>query len=149
MSEPDRETRREQLARNVTELLAELRIAQAGVQILFGFLLAVAFTESFRSASGFEKALYLVTVLFTAAASALLTAPAVWHRVVFRMGRRPDILRVGNRVVIAGLVCLSIAVTLTVALIVKVVYGSVLMVVFAVLVGGLFAVLWFVIPRRL
>ncbi|MBK1784867.1 DUF6328 family protein [Prauserella cavernicola] len=149
MSAADQESRNQQLTRNINELLGELRVAQAGVQILFGFLLAVAFTEPFRQASGFEKGVHLVTVLFTAAATALLTAPAVWHRVLFRTGRRAEILRVGNRSVIAGLVCLSIAVTLTVALIAKVIYGSVLMAVFGVLVGTLFAVLWFVVPRRL
>ncbi|PXY31404.1 DUF6328 family protein [Prauserella muralis] len=143
------EPRHQQLARNVNELLGELRVAQAGVQILFGFLLAVAFTGTFRDASGFEKVLHLVTVLFTASATALLTAPAVWHRVLFRAGRRTQILRVGNRLVVAGLVCLSIAVTLTVALIVKVIFGPVLMAVFAIFVGSLFVVLWFLIPRKL
>jgi len=32
----------ERLARNLSELLQELRVAQAGVQILFGFLLSIA-----------------------------------------------------------------------------------------------------------
>ncbi|MCR3721100.1 hypothetical protein LY15_003087 [Prauserella flava] len=143
------EPHHQRLTRNVNELLGELRVAQAGVQILFGFLLAVAFTAQFREASGFEKILHLVTVLFAAAATAMLTAPAAWHRMLFRAGRRQAILRVGNRLVIAGLVCLAIAVTLTVGLIAKVVYGPVLMGVALVLVGGLFSTLWFFIPTKL
>ncbi|MEY7974672.1 DUF6328 family protein [Saccharomonospora xinjiangensis] len=143
------EPRPQQLARNVNELLAELRVAQAGVQILFGFLLAVAFTGTFREASGFEKSIYLVTVLFTSAATALLTAPAAWHRLLFREGRRSEILRVGNRLVVAGLACLAVAVTLTVALIGKVIFGIAAMVALAVAVGGIFTVLWFVVPRLL
>ncbi|WP_024875609.1 DUF6328 family protein [Saccharomonospora piscinae] len=143
------EARHQQLTRNVNELLGELRVAQAGVQILFGFLLAVAFTSPFREASGFEKSLYLVTVLFTAAATALLTAPAAWHRVLFREGRRTAILRVGNRLVVAGLACLAVAITLTVALIGKVVFGIAAMVALAAVLGGLFTVLWFVVPRWL
>ncbi|EHR53607.1 hypothetical protein SacmaDRAFT_5491 [Saccharomonospora marina XMU15] len=143
------EPRHKRLARNVNELLGELRVAQAGVQILFGFLLAVVFTGTFRQASGFEKGLHLVTVLVTASATALLTAPAVWHRLLFRAGRRTAILRVGNKVVIAGLACLAVAVTLTVALIGKVVYGPIAMIVLGGLVGVLFAVLWFVVPRLL
>ncbi|MBB3049951.1 hypothetical protein FHS23_000946 [Prauserella isguenensis] len=143
------EAHHQRLTRNVNELLGELRVAQAGVQILFGFLLAVAFTAQFREASGFEKILHLVTVLFAAAATALLTAPAAWHRMLFRTGRRQTILRVGNRLVIAGLVCLAIAVTLTVGLIAKVVYGPVLMAVAVVLIGGLFSTLWFLIPTKL
>lgn len=143
------EPHHQQLTRNVNELLGELRVAQAGVQILFGFLLAVAFTAQFREASEFEKILHLVTVLFAASATALLTAPAAWHRLLFRRGRRQAILRVGNRLVIAGLVCLAIAVTLTVGLIAKVIYGPILMGVALVLVGGLFSTLWFVIPTKL
>jgi hypothetical protein len=143
------EPQHQKLARNVSELLGELRVAQAGVQILFGFLLSVAFTSTFRDASGFEKALHLVTVVFTAASTALLTAPAAWHRLLFRLGRRTEILRVGNRMVIAGLGCLAIAITLTVMLIGKVVYGPVAMVILGVVVASLFAVLWFVVPRLL
>lgn len=143
------EPHHQRLTRNVNELLGELRVAQAGVQILFGFLLAVAFTAQFREASGFEKILHLVTVLFAAAATALLTAPAAWHRMLFRAGRRQTILRVGNKLVIAGLACLAVAVTLTVGLIAKVVYGPVLMAVAVVLISGLFSTLWFLIPTKL
>ncbi|OLT46339.1 hypothetical protein BJF85_17005 [Saccharomonospora sp. CUA-673] len=145
----DGESHHQRLTRNINELLGELRVAQAGVQILFGFLLAVAFTAPFRDASGFEKTVHLVTVLFAAAATALLTAPAAWHRMLFRAGRRPTILRVGNQLVIAGLACLAVAVTLTVGLIAKVVYGPILMAVAVTVVGTLFATLWFVIPSRL
>ncbi len=85
----------------------------------------------------------------TAAATALLTAPAAWHRLLFREGRRTEILRVGNRMVVAGLACLAVAITLTVSLIGKVVFGVVAMVVLAVVVGGVFTLLWFVVPRLL
>ena len=71
------EPRHQQLARNLSELLGELRVAQAGVQILFGFQLAVAFTVEFREADGVEKSLYLVTVLFTTAAGVVFRA---WQR---------------------------------------------------------------------
>jgi uncharacterized protein DUF6328 len=143
------ETENQRLTRNVSELLSELRVAQAGVQILFGFLLSVVFTQTFRDASGFEKSLHLVAVLLAVVSTALLTAPAAWHRVLFRENRRDEILRVGNRVVIAGLVSLAGALTVTVALIAKVVYGPIAMAVMGPVVLILFVVLWFVFPRRL
>lgn len=143
------ESREEQLARNVSELISELRLAQAGVKILFGFLLAVVFQSAFQKLGGFEKGLHLVTVLVTATSSALLTAPAVWHRVLFREGRRPDILRIGNRLVVSGLICLAVAISLTVSLIAKVVYGTIAMVVLAAVMAVLFTGLWFVIPHWL
>ncbi|SEP53020.1 DUF6328 family protein [Amycolatopsis saalfeldensis] len=143
------ETRNQKLQRNIGELLQELRVAQAGVQILFGFLLAVVFTDRFRDASGLEKGLHLCAVLLTVAATALLTAPAAWHRVLFRAGRRDEILRVGNRFVLVGLGCLAAAITVTVALIAEVVYGLVAMVGVAVLALLLFGVLWGLIPYRM
>lgn len=144
----DTESRDEQLARNVSELLQELRVAQAGVQFLFGFLLAVAFTEHYARASGFEQAVHLVAVTFATASVALLTAPAAWHRLLFRQGQRPQILRVANVLMVVGLVCLAIAMTATVLLLFKVVVGTGFAVVMAVLIAMLFGALWFVLPLR-
>jgi hypothetical protein len=143
------ETRNEQLSRNVGELLQELRVAQAGVQILFGFLLSVVFTDRFHDASGFEKSLHLSAVLLAVAATALLTAPAAWHRLLFRTGSRERILTVGNRFVLVGVVCLALAITATVALISKVVYGEIAMFVVAGLSAVIFGVLWFAVPMWL
>ncbi len=142
------ESRDERLARNVNELLQELRVAQAGVQFLFGFLLAVAFTEHYARASGFEQVVHLVAVLFATAAVALLTAPAAWHRMLFRRGQRPVILRVANTTTVAGLACLAVAMTATVLLLVKVVAGPVVAWVITVVVAVMFAMLWFVLPMR-
>lgn len=143
----EEETPNQRLTRNVNELLSELRVAQAGVQILFGFLLSVVFTTPFREASGFEKSMHLFAVVLAAMSTALLTSPAAWHRLLFRTGRREQILRAGNRAVLAGLVCLAAAITDTVALIAKVVYGPVAMGVVGGLVGVAFIVLWFVVPK--
>jgi hypothetical protein len=142
------ESQDERLARNVSELLQELRVAQAGVQFLFGFLLAVAFTEHYARASGFEKVTHLVAVVFATASVALLTAPAAWHRLLFRHGQRPQILRVANRLTVAGLACLAIAMTATVLLLFNVVVGTPFAVVVAVLAAVMFGVLWFVLPLR-
>lgn len=142
------ESRDQQLARNVSELLQELRVAQAGVQFLFGFLLAVAFTEHYARASGFEQVVHLIAVAFATAAVALLTAPAAWHRLLFRQGQRPEILRVANVLTVAGLACLAVAMTATVLLLFKVVAGPVVATVFAVVFGLMFLVLWFLWPLR-
>ena len=142
------ESRDQQLARNVSELLQELRVAQAGVQFLFGFLLAVAFTEHYARASGFEQVVHLIAVLFATASVALLTAPAAWHRVLFRQGQRPQILRVANLLMVTGLACLAVAMTATVLLLFKVVAGPAIAVVAAVVVALMFLVLWFLLQLR-
>jgi Family of unknown function (DUF6328) len=58
------------------EILQEVRVAQTGVQILFAFLLTLAFTARFRSVTQFERDIYVVTLMLAAGASALLIAPA-------------------------------------------------------------------------
>ncbi|MFJ8912283.1 DUF6328 family protein [Amycolatopsis sp. NPDC102389] len=149
MVEHTGETKNERLTRNVSELLQELRVAQAGVQILFGFLLTVVFTDEFHKASGFEKSVHLTAVLLTVSSTVLLTAPAAWHRLLFRTGNRERILTYGNRSVLIGLGCLAAAITTTVSLIAKVVFGPIAMTLFGVVSATLFVVMWFVVPRMI
>jgi hypothetical protein len=142
------ETEHERLTRNVSELLQELRVAQAGVQFLFGFLLAVAFTEPYARASGFQQFAHVVAVIFAVAATALLSAPAAWHRMLFRQGERPKIIEVANRHAIAGMACLAVAMTFTVLLLLSAVLALWAAIVIAVLAAVLFATLWFLLPLR-
>ncbi|MCE7003512.1 DUF6328 family protein [Kibdelosporangium philippinense] len=147
MSEAE-ESDQERLARNLAELLQELRVAQAGVQILFGFLLSIAFTERYAEADDYVRTTHFVTVLFATAATALLTAPASWHRVLFRTGNRERIINVANKLAVAGLICLAVAVTGTVLLIGEVVLGGWGAVVVGVLTAIGFSTLWLIIPWR-
>jgi len=142
------ETDNERLTRNVNELLQELRVAQAGVQFLFGFLLAVAFTEPYVRASTTQHVIHLIAVVFATAAVALLSAPAAWHRVLFRRGQRQTILDVANRLSIAGIACLAVAVVCTVLLLTNEVVGGWVAIVITVLAAIMFALLWFVLPLR-
>lgn len=139
----------QRLARNVAELLQELRVAQAGVQILFGFLLAVAFTDRYAAAGVFIHTLHLIAVLLAVLASALFTAPAAWHRLLFRLRQREHIVRTGNWMALGGLASLAGALTATVLLLVDAILGGLWATVVGVLVGTTFLVLWFVLPMRL
>lgn len=143
------EPEHQRLSRNVSEMISEVRVAQAAVQILLGFLLSVVFTGLYRQASGFEKGLHLAAVVLAASSTAFLTAPPVWHRILFRRHSREAILRSGNRSVLAGLVLLAVAIVVVVALISKVAFGLGAMLAVAGSIGVLFFVLWFVVPRRL
>jgi fatty acid desaturase len=136
------------LARNLNELLQELRVAQAGVQILFGFLLSIAFTDRYASADGYIRVTHLITVLFAAGAVALLTAPAAWHRLLFRRGRREDVIEVANRFAIVGLACLAVAMTGTILLLGEVIAGGWVAIVLGVFAAVVFGTLWFAWPWR-
>jgi Na+/melibiose symporter-like transporter len=147
MSDPE-ESEDTQLARNLNELLQEIRVAQAGVQILFGFLLSIAFTERYATTSGYVRTIHLVTVLFATLSVALLTGPAAWHRLLFRLGRREKIIRVANRLAVCGLAALAVAMTGTVLLLAEVVIGGWGAIVCGVLAAVLFGLLWFALPAR-
>lgn len=78
------ETREEQLDRNWSELLQELRVLQTGVQILAGFLLTLPFQQRFKELDGFEVTLYLVNVVIAALTTAFILLPVSVHRRLFR-----------------------------------------------------------------
>jgi hypothetical protein len=103
------ETALERWDRNFTELLQELRVAQTGVQILFAFLLTLPFTNRFDRVTELDRGMYVATVVAAAAATALLIAPVSYHRLVFRQGRKPQLVLVANRLAVLGLACLLLA----------------------------------------
>ncbi|WP_031087202.1 DUF6328 family protein, partial [Streptomyces sp. NRRL WC-3549] len=80
------ETEEERADRRWTDLLQELRVAQTGVQILFGFLLAVVFQSRFAGLSVTDRNIYVVTVMLGSATAAALIGPVSYHRLL--TGRR-------------------------------------------------------------
>src|SRR4029079_10664823 len=119
------ETEEERLDRNLGELLQELRIALPGVQGLFAFLLAVPFQQEFAKISQFEKKVYFATLLLTALSAALLIAPTAYHRLTFRYQQKHRLVFVSNRLAIAGLLTLALAMTCAILLITDLLFGTV------------------------
>lgn len=152
MSEPAQsssgrdETELERADRNLDELLGELRVALPGVQVLFAFLLIVPFNDRFSDATTFQRDLYLGTLICTALASALLIAPSMQHRIVFRHGDKPHLVKVANRLTIVGLSLVALAMTGVVALLTDFVFGTKTMVVCTAAIALAFVLLWYVLP---
>ncbi|MFF6780641.1 DUF6328 family protein [Streptomyces sp. NPDC012510] len=114
------ETPLERADRNFSELLQELRVTQTGVQILFAFLLTLAFTPRFPDLDSFQRATYVSTLLLAVLAAALFTAPAALHRLLFQQNAKPLIVRVSSRLATAGLAVLMPAFAGSVMLVVDV-----------------------------
>jgi Family of unknown function (DUF6328) len=140
------ETRAHRLDRNINELLQELRVAQAGVQILFAFLLTLAFTQRFTETSSAQRAWYVVTLLLCAAAGALLIGPVSVHRLVFRRGMRAELVSISNAMAIGGLAFLLAAIVSALGLIIDFVYSWVPALILSLIVFVWFVVLWYVVP---
>jgi hypothetical protein len=131
--------------RNLIELLQELRVAGLGVQVLFGFLLSLPFTNHFDRLDPDQRHLYMATLLLAALSTALLTAPVAVHRVVFRQHRKEHLVRTANAMALGGLAAVGLSVTGAVWLVSSVVLPGVA----PALVAGTaatFAFLWLVVP---
>jgi hypothetical protein len=140
------ETRPQRLDRNTVELLNELRIAATGIQVLFAFLLIVPFNTGWKQVDGFERTVYFVTLLVVALAAFLLMAPPIHHRLLFRHGEKPFLIRVGNHMAISGMVCLGLGFIGILVLVSDVVVGGAAPAVVGVLAAAVIAGLWFLLP---
>jgi hypothetical protein len=137
--------------RQMIELLNELRVALPGVQILFAFLLTVPFAQGFSKVTEAQKDLYFATLLATAASTVCLIAPTATHRLLFHQRERAYIVESANRLLIAGLVFLAVAIVGAVALITDFLFGGGKTWLYTGAVGLALIVMWFARPlaRRL
>jgi hypothetical protein len=128
--------------RNFAELLQELRVAQTGVQILFAFLLGLAFTNRFATLGATERDTYIATLAASALTGALLVAPVMAHRLLFQRGFKRELVRIGHRFAVGGLCGLLAAIVGGLLLVLEVFFGGSAAVVTAAALAMLFASLW-------
>jgi heme O synthase-like polyprenyltransferase len=124
-------------------------VAQTGIQILFAFLLVIAFSLPFQEAGDFAHIVFAVTLVLTAMAAGLLIAPVSVHRMVYRRRLRPELVRTAARMAVGGLVLMlgSVAGGLLLALDVVLPRQGAIAVVVGVMVW--FSVFWYVVPLEL
>jgi len=144
----DEETEKERLDRNLMELLGELRVALPGVQVLFAFLLAVPFAQGFRRVTPFQRDVYFATLCCALAGTVCLIAPTPFHRLTFRLHQKRALVSIANRLTIAGLALVALAMTGVMLLISDVLFGTATAVITTALAAVLFIMLWGVLPLR-
>lgn len=140
------EPRHERIDRELMELLNELRVALPGVQILFAFLLIVAFQQSITRATEFQRGVYFVALAAASVATALLIAPAAQHRVLFRQHDKEKLLQRGSRSAFAGLVVLAVAIVAAVLLVMDVLFSRTQAWATAGVLSALLAWWWMAVP---
>jgi Family of unknown function (DUF6328) len=143
------ETLDQVLDRNVAELLQELRVAFTGVQILFAFLLGLAFTQTFSHLSPFDTGVYTVALMSTAVATMIFIAPVSLHRIVFRRRQKFVLVMVADRLLVIGLALLIPSINSAVFLILDVVLGRWQAVLGASLTTAVGLLTWYVLPLAL
>jgi uncharacterized protein DUF6328 len=142
----EQETTEERLNRELIELLNELRVALPGVQMLFGFLLAVPFTERFSSITTTQRHVYFAAFLSAAGATIFLIAPTAYHRLRFRQRDKEQLMRTATRLTIAGTAFLAAALSSAVYLVSDLLFHIAATAVAAAAAAGLLLWLWYGLP---
>jgi len=140
--EEGREGVKERLEREHGELIQELRALIPGAEVLFGFLLAIRFTEAFDGLDDSQRYVYYLTLLSTATALVLYLATSAHHRLRFRAGDKEFSVRKGNRDTIAGTIAAAFALTGVVYLVTDLTFGTPQAVVVAVVFFAFLAWRW-------
>ncbi|MFI1968623.1 hypothetical protein BLA24_11310 [Streptomyces cinnamoneus] len=140
------ESQEERADRRWAELLQEVRVAQTGVQVLFGFLLTVAFTPRFATLGDTDRIIYVITVVLGAATTGALIGPVSFHRIVTGRRLKPETVVWVSRLTLAGVVLLLATVVSALLLILRVTLhnAAVPWVVVGLLVW--FLLCWFALP---
>ena len=131
------------LNRELIELLNELRVALPGVQVLFAFLLAVPFANGWQRVTDFQRDVFFVAFLCTAAATIMLIAPSTYHRLRWREHDKEHMLVTANRLTIAGSVFLAAAMVSVVLLITDLLFSLGWALLATVVVAAAFAWFWY------
>ncbi|MCK8677715.1 MULTISPECIES: DUF6328 family protein [Streptomyces] len=140
------ETQDERADRRWTELIQEIRVAQTGVQILFGFLLTVVFTPTFEDLADADKAIYIVTVVLGAATQGALIGPVAFHRVVSGRRIKEHAVVWASRLTFAGLVLLLFTLVSALFLVLRVATHDGFVPWLVAGIVGWYLVCWFLLP---
>ena len=140
------ETESERADRNFNDILQELRVAQTGVQILFGFLLTIPMQARFERLDDVERGLLVVSVLLLACATACIIAPVAWHRALFRHRLKKEIVDASNTFAKAGLAFLGLGISVSIVLMLDLVLARWVAITLGVSLAVLLIMLWVVSP---
>ena len=140
------ETPLQKLDRNYGELLQELRVAQVGVQILFAFMLTIAFQPRFESLNEGQRTLYGVIIFAGGSSMAFLVGPVAVHRLTFGKEMKPAVVRVAHVLTLCGMLLMLIAVVGAVAIVSWLTLSNTVAIFLTTAVALVLVVCWIVIP---
>ena len=137
---------REEEIREANELLQELRVVLPGIQVIFAFLLTVAFIQRFSELAAYQKNVYFAALLSTALSTGFLTAPGAQHRLLWRQHVRSQRLRMANALSIVRSVFLVAGMSCVVFLVADFIYGGTPAALATTAVAGMFLTPWYLLP---
>ncbi len=133
---------------DLSDLLEELRILLPGTTTLTAFLIILPFNSDFAEVREGQKIVYLITFLCSVLSLILFTAPAAHHRLQRPLLDREGFKNTATKMMILGLIPLSVTVTLAAELVVAATVSTVWVPwLVAGIVGTLILALWWLMPR--
>lgn len=136
----------EELRERYSELLEEVRVVLPGVQVLFAFLLTSPFSSRFPELDRVGERAYAVALLCTAASTIILVGPTAYHRIAPRNDRRTR-LHIAVRLVIIGLATFALAISVSVFVVARFVFGTPTGIALGSLVALGAGALWWAFPE--
>ena len=110
-SEDQRTAHRTSLTPRIESMLTEARVLLPGAQALFGFQMAILFTERFGDLSQAQQLVHAASLCCIVLAVILLMAPATFHRIAFGSENTEEFFRLGSAFVIASAVPLALGIS--------------------------------------
>jgi hypothetical protein len=117
-----------------------------GAEVLFAFLLTVAFTNRFQDVTTLQRNVFYATFLCAGLALVLLLAPAVYHRVQFRRRDKEAMMKIANKEALAATAMMVCSIAGAVFLISDLLFSAGWASIAAGLLGALAATLWWGLP---
>ena len=134
---------------DLSDLLSELRVLLPGAQILLAFLIILPFESGFAKIVASEKLVYAAAFLASLLSLVLFTAPAVQHRLHRPLVNREKYKDVVNKLIVAGIGCMTVALVLIAHLVITHVFPSVQWGLYAAgVVLVVIGLIWWVMPLR-
>lgn len=149
-AEKEQDRERQSLSKSVGNILEEARMILPGTQTLFGFQLIVVFNTRFQERlSLVEQYVHLVATMLVAIATAMLIAPAAYHRRVEPEAASRRFVMLSSRLLAWSLIPLMIAISADFYLVSSLITGQwLLSLLLALTLLCVFAGLWFALPYR-
>lgn len=102
---------------DLTDMLGELRVLLPGAQTLTTFLIILPFNGGFAGIRDEEKIVYAITFICSVISLIIFTAPAAQHRLQRPLRDREGFKNLASRLIVIGLIPLSIAIVLAAQLV--------------------------------
>ncbi|GGK43879.1 hypothetical protein GCM10008955_42070 [Deinococcus malanensis] len=128
------------------DLLKEIRVLLSGSQVLSAFLVTLPFSSGFARLDVMERNIYAATFLSALLSLVLFATPAAYHRLVWPIPNRRQFKQMGTRMVIVGLVPLSMSLILGSHLVLNEVLGDRKTNILTAGVAAAIGLLWWVWP---